>query len=184
MKSTRPEEPRDRRGRFVIRAIRPDDRANILAGFSALEPKTIYARFFGHRKALGEDEVWRLTHPDGVREAVLVATVGSSGGETIVGLAHYNGGPESAEIAFIVEEDFQGRGIAGLLLQCLVQVARKNGIARFEAHVLPTNAPMLSVLRRSGLPVEEREDDGIVTVTLTLGSGGRTERDTASAAPR
>jgi hypothetical protein len=55
-----------------------------------------------------------------------------------------------------------------MLLRRLVVLARASGIARFEAHVLAGNGPMLSVLRHSGLPATEREKDGVVTMTLAL----------------
>jgi RimJ/RimL family protein N-acetyltransferase len=70
-----------------------------------------------------------------------------------------------------VEEDFQRRGIASELLRQLTDIARRSGVLRFEADVLPDNAPMLKVFRRSGLPMKKTRADGIVHLTLSLDDG-------------
>ena len=71
-------------------------------------------------------------------------------------------------IAFAVEDDYQRLGIASRLLRHLTQIARAKGIARFEAYVLPENASMLQVFRRSGLVMTTKRKDGDVRVTLEL----------------
>ena len=152
----------------TIRAIRPDDRERIVKAFRGLDPQSIYLRFLFHRKELSDEELRRLCEPDRAREVVLVATIGSGNQETIVGLGHYVRSGASAEIAFTVEEDYQGRGIASWLLQHLAHIARENGILQFEADVLAENTPMLNVLRHSGLPMTESEEDDIVHATLYL----------------
>jgi RimJ/RimL family protein N-acetyltransferase len=163
---------RDDPAGVTIRAIRPDDNARIVEAFRALEPRSIYLRFFSPKKYLSDEELRRLTEPDRVREAALVATVATENqGEMIVGLGQYARSGRSAHIAFIVEEDYQGRGIASRLLQHLARIAREQGILQFEADVLAGNTPMLNVLRHSGLPATESEEDGIVHVTLVLGEG-------------
>jgi GNAT superfamily N-acetyltransferase len=153
---------------ITIRAVRPDDRERIVRAFQALDRRSVYLRFFSYRKELGEEELRRVTGCDGVSEAVLVATVGSGAQETIVGLGGYVRIGAAADIAFAVEEDFQGRGIASRLLQELAHIARANGITRFEADVLAENAPMLGVLRRSALPMRASQREGVVHVTLSL----------------
>lgn len=153
---------------ITIRPIRAEDKGLVVEAFRALEPRSIYQRFFFNKKELSEAELRRLTEPDNAREAVLVATIPTGIGERIVGLGRYTGDMECAQLAFTVEEDYQGRGIASILLRRLILLARENGIARFEAHVLAGNGPMLGVLRHSRLPATEREKDGIVTVTLAL----------------
>jgi len=156
----------------TIRAIRPDDGVRIVRAFQALEPRSIYLRFFSPKRELSAEEVRRVSEPDPAREAALVATVATGDREEIiVGLGEYVGGGGSAHIAFVVEEDYQGRGIASRLLERLARLAREKGISRFEADVLAGNTPMLKVLRRSGLPMTESEQDGVVHVTLTLGDG-------------
>jgi GNAT superfamily N-acetyltransferase len=153
---------------ITIRAVRPDDKERIVKAFRALDARSVYLRFFSYRRDLSEEELRRVTECDGVSEAVLVATVGSADEETIVGLGGYVRSGAAADIAFVVEEDFQRRGIASRLLQQLTHIARANGITRFEADVLAENTPMLTVLRRSGLPMGMSQEAGVVHATLSL----------------
>jgi RimJ/RimL family protein N-acetyltransferase len=155
-------------GQVSIRAVRPDDRERIVKAFRGLDRRSVYMRFFSHKKELEDEELRRVTECDGASEAVLVATVGSGDREVIVGLGSYVRSDAAAEIAFAVEEDFQGHGIASRLLQQLVDIARANGIVRFEADVLAENAPMLAVLRNSGLRMRTSDAQGVVHATLFL----------------
>jgi RimJ/RimL family protein N-acetyltransferase len=155
----------------AIRAVRSDDRERILKAFRGLEPRSVHQRFFFGKKEIGDEELRRLTEPQHECEAVLVAAVGSGAQESIVGLGHYVRIGSRAEIAFIVEEDYQGGGIATELLRQLVRIGRDSEIEQFEADVLADNLPMLSVLRRSGLTLRERQEDGTVHVTLYLKDG-------------
>lgn len=161
---------RSDRDAVTIRAIRPDDGARIVKAFEALEPASIYLRFFSPKRELSAEEVRRVTEPDPAREALVATVATGNEGEIIVGLGEYVGAGGSAHIAFAVEEDYQGRGIAGRLLEHLARIAREKGISRFEADVLAENTPMLKVLRHSGLPMTESAEDGVVHVTLTLGA--------------
>ena len=152
----------------TIRAVRPDDKARILEAFLALEPHSIYARFFHAKAELSEEELRQLTEIDYVSAFVLLATIGARPQETVIGLGRYVASGRSAEIAFVVAEDYGGRGIAGRLLHHLTHTARENGVAKFEADVLPDNAAMLAVFRGSGLSMTTTEADGVVHVTLLL----------------
>lgn len=149
-----------------IRAVRPDDRERIVKAFRGLDGHSVYLRFFFHKKELKDEELRRVTECDGISEAVLVATVGSGDQEIIVGLANCVRSGAAADIAFAVEEDFQGRGIASRLLQQLADIARANGILQFEADVLAENAPMLAVFRNSGLRMQTSHGQGVVHATL------------------
>ena len=151
-----------------IRAVRPDDKERIVNAFRGLDRSSVYLRFFSYKKELEDGELRRVTECDGVSKAALVATVGSGDREIIVGLGEYARRGAAAEIAFAVEEDFQGRGIASRLLQKLVDIARANGIVRFEADVLAENTPMLAVLRHSGLRMRTSHGQGVVHATLLL----------------
>ena len=79
--------------------------------------------------------------------------------------------PVRAEVAFVVEEDFQGRGLAGRLFAQLAALARHRGIRHFDAEVLPGNQAMLAVFKKSGLPLQQRREDGVVHLSLDLGDG-------------
>ena len=155
---------------ITIRAVRPDDKERIVRAFRALDRRSVYLRFFSYKKELADEELRRVTECDGVSVARLVATVGSGDREIIVGLGEYVRSGAAADIAFAVEEDFQGRGIASRLLRQLADIARASGVARFEADVLAENTPMLAVLRNSGLRVRTSQGQGVVHATLFLTS--------------
>ena len=83
-------------------------------------------------------------------------------------LIHPDKGAEMYLNELGVDEAYQGRGIACLLLRHLVRIARENGVSRLEADVLAANQPMLTVFRRSGLPMQRRSEDSVIHVTLSL----------------
>jgi GNAT superfamily N-acetyltransferase len=154
---------------ITLRAVRPEDKARLLEAFQKLEPSTVYTRFFAPKKALSDAELEAATHLDFERSVALLATIGGGEGETVIGGGRYVAdGKGGAEVAFTVEEDYQGLGIAGMILKELAGIARTKGLKRLEAEVLPANAPMLAVFRGSGLPMTSRMEDGVVHVVMTL----------------
>lgn len=152
----------------TIRAARPDDKELIVTAFRALAPGSIYARFFHAKTQLSEEELRHLTEIDYVSAVVLLTTVGARQQETLIGLGRYVASEGSAEVAFVVADDYGGRGIAGRLLRHLRHMARDSGIAKFEADVLEDNAAMLAVFRESGLPMTTTHSEGVIHVTLLL----------------
>lgn len=156
----------------LIRVMRPDDRERLQAAFAKLDRSTIYTRFFSFRKELPESALQRLADIDFEHLAGLVATVQVDGDEIVIGSATYvaaGDGAVEAEVAFTIEEDYQGQGLAGKLLAALAGLARRHGIERFTAEVLADNAAMLSVFRRSGLALKQRREGGEFHVELDLG---------------
>lgn len=156
----------------TLRALRPDDRARMAAAVRGLDAVSIYTRLFSHRKELTEAGLDRIMHTDPDSEVVLVATTGRNADERIVGSARYVVTTEApvrtAEVAFVVEEDFQGRGIAGRLLERLMDVARARGIVRFEADVLAENASMLHVFERCGAALKKRAEGSSLHIEFDL----------------
>jgi RimJ/RimL family protein N-acetyltransferase len=157
-----------------VRSIRPDDKDRIFEAFRNLETESIHTRFFYQKRALCADELKLATEVDFENVVALVVTVGDGADETIIGGGRYaafetSGTRRSAEVAFTVEEDYHGQGIAGLLLRHLVRIARQNGVSQFEAEVLSENKAMITVFERSGLPVCKKfEGGGVVHVTIPL----------------
>jgi GNAT superfamily N-acetyltransferase len=159
--------------RVTIRAVQPGDRKRFLEAFRLLEKDSIYTRFFSQRSDLSDAEIDRAVNVDFVREVALVVTTETVRGETIIASGRYIAidGPSaerSAELAFVVEEDYQGRGIASRLLAHLAGLARSQSLTRFEADVLSQNSPMLAVFKRCGFPMRQRRDGGAIHVTLAL----------------
>ena len=169
------EKLRDHRS-VTIRAIRPEDKSLLREAFKGLDEYTIRLRFFGMKKELTDQELVQATEIDFDRNVALVSCVQEAQGERIIGVGRYitlerPSQPCTAEIAFLVEEDFHGQGIASSLLKHLVTIGRLRGVLRFEAEVLPANGAMLRVFERSGLSVETNASSDYIHVTLSLNEG-------------
>lgn len=161
----------------TIRHVRPDDRERFARAFRSLERESVYTRFFRYVRELTEEDLTRATRTDPDREVALVATTGAGADESIIGVGRYvvSGALEnkrSAELAFIVEEDYQGLGIASHILRHLVEIGRWQHLCCFDAYVLSGNSSMLRVFARSGLPMKQQRDGDVVHVELSLGGPG------------
>jgi GNAT superfamily N-acetyltransferase len=158
----------------TVRAIRPDDRRRLGEAFAKLEPGSVYTRFFSHRGQPSDEELRAACEVDFETTVALVVTVPDvDGDEIIIGAGRYvlhglPGAGSAAEVAFAVEEDYQGQGMAGLLLGHLARIARQQGVSQLTAEVLPVNRGMLTVFSRSGLPMQSATEDGVVHVALSL----------------
>ena len=146
-----------------VRPVRPEDRAALLAFLQGLSVDSRRLRFFSAGANLTEAaEHWSTSTCD---RCSLVAVAGIDG--RIVAHALYERGSEKrAEVAFVVADDYLGRGIGTHLLARLVEAAREDGIDVFEAYVLPENARMIEVFRESGIPIRLRSQPGQILVEL------------------
>jgi len=155
-----------------IRAIVPEDRDKLLDHFRRLSPESAYFRFMGPKKKLTEDDLDRFTVLDYVRNFGLAATRLRQEEERIIGVGRYAaiGGnhPDSAEVAFAVDDEHQGRGVGTLLLEHLGRIAHANGISRLEADVLASNFRMLEVFARSGFVISQSAEAGVVRVWFAV----------------
>jgi RimJ/RimL family protein N-acetyltransferase len=156
-----------------VRSIRSEDKNRLSEAFQNLEAESIYTRFFHHKKTLTDEELKAATEIDFENVVALIVTTGSGENEVIIGGGRYaafdtTGKRRSAEVAFTVEEDYHGQGIASRLLRHLARIAREKGVSQFEAEVLPENKAMIAVFERSGLPVRKKFEGSAVHVTLSL----------------
>ena len=150
-----------------IRPIRPDDTDLFIDFFERLGPESRYFRFFRVKRSLDPKEVSYFTTVDYDRRMALVALVGGR----MVGVGRYDAldqDPTTAEVAFSVADDQQGRGLGTELLQLLTTYARGRGIHRFRAFVLPENRQMMRVFRNSGFELTRTLDDGVYTVDFPV----------------
>ena len=153
-----------------IRFLRQDDKDGLVGLFGRLSPETIYQRFLGPRKCWTKKDLEYLTDLDGRRRVALVATLAREGNERIVGLAGYMVAPGDPigrpELAIIVEDAQQGRGIGTLLLQHLLEIASAQGVAELEAHILAENDRLVGPLIHLGPEVTGIIEDGMTFVTF------------------
>jgi RimJ/RimL family protein N-acetyltransferase len=170
----------------IIRAIRPDDRERLVAALKELDERTVYLRFFAPKQEFSHRELKEATDVDFIRTVALVTCIQDGAGEKIIGAGRYIAfgnadPPDRAEVAFMVEEDYHGLGVAGKILRHLAGIAKDKGIIEFHAEVLPENKGMLVVFNRSGFPVTQEIDDGVTHVTLSLaGTSDKIEGEKSS----
>ncbi|WP_030167053.1 GNAT family N-acetyltransferase [Spirillospora albida] len=154
-------------GTAHLRPIRPEDADLLRVFYARLSPETIYYRFFSPRPRLTEREIEHFTSVDHDRRAALIATIA---GEmvAVVGYETLPDRPRTAEVAFLVEDAHQGRGLGAVLLEHIAAAARERGLARFVASVLPDNRRMTRVFRDAGYRAEQRFEEGVIELVLDL----------------
>jgi len=154
-----------------VRAIHADDAERLRAFHARQSPDTIIFRFFHYMPTLPAAAAEHFTHVDYENRMALVATRGATKNAEILGVVRYDRiGPHTAEVAFIVDDHWQGHGIATALLHRLAAYARRYGITQFEAFTMGANARMLEVLRNAGYPERARFEGGEADVTLDISS--------------
>jgi RimJ/RimL family protein N-acetyltransferase len=155
--------------RLEIRALRLQDRAELLDAVGHTSSQSLYRRFFAVRRSFTEQELDFFVNVDFVNHVALVAVMEEGTRPSIVGGGRYVvAQPGEAEVAFVVVDQHQGRGIGSALLRHLATIARAAGLRALIAEVLPENAAMLKVFERSGLPLAISREPQVVHITLEL----------------
>ena len=159
-----------RNGRSVeIRALRLDDRADLVAAVDRASSQSLYRRFFSPKRSFTEKEVAYFLNPDFASHVALVAVMDEPHGRAIVGGGRYVVmKPGTAEIAFAVVDEYQGQRIGAALMRHLAAIACQAGLRELVADVLSDNISMLKLLEKSGLRLSATRDSGVVRVTLAL----------------
>ncbi|WP_225100985.1 bifunctional GNAT family N-acetyltransferase/acetate--CoA ligase family protein [Streptomyces sp. CoH27] len=161
-------------GTARIRPITVDDADRLVSFYEQVSDESKYYRFFAPYPRLSAKDVHRFTHHDFVDRVGLAATIG---GEFIATVRYdrigADGLPASApadeaEVAFLVQDAHQGRGVASALLEHVAAVARERGIRRFAAEVLPANTKMIKVFTDAGYTQKRSFEDGVVRLEFDL----------------
>ncbi|MFE2285235.1 GNAT family N-acetyltransferase [Streptomyces sp. NPDC059443] len=161
-------------GTARIRPITTDDAGRLVSFYEQVSDESKYYRFFAPYPRLSDRDVHRFTHHDYVDRVGLAATIGGE----FIGTVRFdrigsdgrpaNGPSDEAEVAFLVQDAHQGRGVASALLEHIGAVARERGIRRFAAEVLPANTKMIKVFTDVGYQQKRSFEDGSVHLTLDL----------------
>ena len=148
-----------------LRPIRSDDRQRLVTFHGSLSAQSIYYRYFAPYPTLTERDLNRFTNVDYVDRMAFVALKN----DDIVGVGRYDRtNPDEAEVAFIIRDDQQGKGLGSVLLEHLAAVARERGIARFVAEVLPDNRRMLATFDEAGYKPRRTYDEGVVHLEFSI----------------
>ena len=150
-----------------FRPIKQDDVSALIELHKRLSPRSVYFRFFSPLPELSEERARALATVDYDNTFALVGELGGR----LVGVARYyrdEKAHDRAEVAFLIEDALQGRGIATRMLERLAEIAREKGITTFDAYVLGDNRKMMDVFLHTGFAVERRLDGGVFQVSFPI----------------
>ena len=153
-----------------IRALRPDDEADMLAAIDRTSKQSLQRRFFVMKRHFSDKERAFFMNIDFQNHVAIVALAREIGREIIVGGGRYIVfEPGRAEMAFVVIDAWHGRGVGSILMRHLVKLAGEAGLRELTAEVLPENAAMLKVFGKFGFSPGPRRDPQTVHLVLKLG---------------
>ncbi len=152
----------------TIRPIKPDDEPQIREMFYSFSEQTVYLRYHGQLKSMPHNRLQVFCNVDYDTEMALVGVVGSENNEEVVGVGRYltDPGKRTAEMAFVVADEWQRKGLGTVFFRRLLEIGHKDGIQTFTADVLAENSGMLKIFHRSGLNVETTTEEGVVRVVM------------------
>ncbi len=155
--------------RLRLRPIRPEDQDRLSAFYEGLSRQTAYQRFFAVMKRLPPDWAHFLANVDYERRLALLAEHGPPEAPELVGVARYEqtDQADTAEIAFVIQDGWQNRGLGTLMLDALLAAAEARGIRRFRAYVLAGNMRMIDLLVRFTDVQERVTESGVTELLLT-----------------
>jgi RimJ/RimL family protein N-acetyltransferase len=156
--------------RVLIRPIRPDDKALLAAGMEHLSEHSAYQRFLVPKRSLTASELRYLTEVD-FRDHVAFVAVRPEEPDVLVGVGRWvrlASDPEVAEIAFVVGDDLQHRGLGTALAEALADSARERGVRRFVATMLPDNLAAHRLFARVAQERQVKQDGTLHELRGTL----------------
>jgi GNAT superfamily N-acetyltransferase len=159
-----------------FRAIKPSDEEAMRRFFYRFSNTTVFRRFLFPISTMPHDKIQGYVNVDYRQVMSVVAFAGEADQETIIAEARYVKDKQSAygDVAFIVDEKYQGHGIATYLYKMLIRLARERGLKGFTAEVLQTNKEMMSVFEKGNLGIDARLQDGLYRLTIPFDSQSTT----------
>jgi RimJ/RimL family protein N-acetyltransferase len=160
----------------IVRPVRPEDRELFAAGFERMSGESRYRRFMSHKKKLSEQELDFFTRLDhDLHEAIGAIDEATGEGVGVARMHRREDDPDVAEAAVTVVDNWQGKGLGGLLLDRLTARARELGVRHFEASLFTTNRAMLRLFQKLGCMRSEREGLDVMTIDVELPVGEQDE---------
>ena len=155
---------------ICLRPVKMTDEPLLKDLFYALSDNSMYRRFISRRKDMPHERLQEFVIIDYSREVGIVATVKQAEKEIIVGLGQYNlnNNTHTAEVAFVVRDDFQNKGIGNELLSYLTLLAKKQGLLGFTAEVLVENRPMYHLFEKMGFFMDQRTEDQVYDLKMAF----------------
>ena len=134
-----------------------------------MDEKDVQTRFFSMRRSFYREDMERMAQVDYIKNLSIVAVTGEIGFEKIIGLGMYAlENSAVAEVAFSTSKEWQGKGIAGIILKKLAEAARANGFLSLVAHVLSTNTAMIMLFKKLPYKIETNTESGTLILSCNF----------------
>jgi acyl-CoA hydrolase/GNAT superfamily N-acetyltransferase len=155
---------------IFLRSVRISDEPLLKDLFYALSDNSLYRRFISRRKDMPHERLQEFVVVDYNKEVSLVATVKQDEKEIIVGLGQYAIDPNThtAEVAFVVRDQYQNRGVGSEMLTYLTLLAKRQGLLGFTAEVLVENRPMLHLFEKMGFLMDKRTEEQVYELKMAF----------------
>jgi len=155
---------------IFFRPVKPTDEPALSQMLYSLSRKSVRTRYMTHTMTFPHKDVQQLTNIDYRQDIAIVGTVPGALGERIVAISQYFLDPktQSAEVAFIVQDEWQKKGMGTFLLDYITKIAKQRGVKHFYAKVLPINKPMLTIFHNSGYKVNTEFDGEVYNISYDL----------------
>jgi acyl-CoA hydrolase/RimJ/RimL family protein N-acetyltransferase len=155
---------------IFFRPIKPNDEPALVEMLYSLSAESVRTRYMTRTKAFPHRDVQQLTNIDYKNDMAIVGVVPGVSGDEIVAVGQYFLDPktQAAEVAFVVQDEWQQKGMGTFLLDYLTKIAKQRGVKRFYAKVLPNNKAMLAIFYNSGYKVNTEFDGEVYNITYDL----------------
>ena len=155
---------------IFFRPVKPTDEAALSEMLYSLSSTSVRTRYMAQTLTFPHKDVQQLTNINYTQDISIVGTVPGVSGEQVVAIAQYYLDPktQAAEVAFLVQDEWQKKGMGTFLLDYLTKIARKRKVKCFYAKVLPTNKSMLAIFHNSGYKVKTKFDGEVYSITYDL----------------
>jgi acyl-CoA hydrolase/RimJ/RimL family protein N-acetyltransferase len=155
---------------IFFRPIKPTDEPSLAEMLYSLSEESVRTRYMTRTKAFPHRDVQQLTNIDYKNDMAIVGVVPGVSGDEIVSVGQYFLDPktQAAEVAFVVQDEWQQKGMGTYLLDYVTRIARQRGVKRFYAKVLPNNKAMLAIFQNCGYKVNTEFDGEVYNITYGL----------------
>ncbi len=155
---------------IFFRPVKPADEPALSEMLYSLSEESVRTRYMTRTIAFPHKDVQQLANIDYSRDVAIIGVVPGVSSEQVVAIAQYFLDPktQAAEVAFVVQDEWQQKGMGTFLLDYITQIAKQRGVKRFYAKVLPNNKPMLAIFHNSGYKVNTEFDGDVYSITYDL----------------
>jgi RimJ/RimL family protein N-acetyltransferase len=155
---------------ILLRPVKISDEPVLKDFFYSLSDQSMYRRFISQRKDMPHERLQDFVIIDYTKETVILATLEEEDIEEVVGIGQYGIDEitHTAEIAFVVRDNYQNKGIGTELMKYLTYLAKRQGLLGFTAEVLTENKPMLALFEKMGFDIKKKSEGGVYELKIAF----------------